>query len=398
MEALAVYCDEDSNTMQLVQKIQSSNCSAAIFQKIMDHILVREQGKVVNGFKERCSRDYPEFDDWNCVYSAQEQLTRLINYVLFEDVFFEAYSNDCLPRELVQEYSECVTSFIKDHPFIHMFDRANKTSVDFTGPAFRDYVLARLMTELRTSDDCDEYAQSYFGDHCEHTRFPSQLYFDLYEYYSGHSMRTNHFKYLYDAFKSKERTKFESSVTVEQADNDTVVVFRQEMTSRNRDSHEVEFYVVDSESPLEIIQLSNGYIDVNTDVILGSSKKDVIISNSTIKCKKLCIHSENIMLTADSEDGVMLVCSEGIDTSKCPAAKFDVRVEEDSFLRISSPDVGDWYKLRKYAYTLDDESALDATKFEHAVRAILKYFRKDRKDAPGKHREYIVFVIVGKAR
>lgn len=397
LEALAVYCDEDSNTMQLVQKIQSSNCSAEIFQKIMDHILIREKGKVVNGFKERCSRDYPEFDNWDCVYSVEEQLTRIINYVLFEDVFFDAYTTDGLPRELVQEYCECVTSFIKDHPFVHMFNRANRPSVDFTGPAFRDYVLARLMTELRTSDDCDEYAQSYFGDHCEHARFPSQLYFDLYEYYSNHSMRMNHFKYLYDAFKSKEQTKFASSVSIEQADTETVVVFRQETTSKNQNLHEVEFAIIDRDSPLEIVQLNNGYIDVDTDVILRATKKDVIISNSTLKCKRLILQSENIMLAADSEEGVLLACSEGIDTSRCPTAKFDIRIEEGSSLRVSSPDVNDWYKLRKYAYVLDDESELDATKFEHAVRAILKYFRKDRKDAPGKHREYIDFVIVGKS-
>lgn len=397
LEALAVYCDEDSNTMQLVQKIQRSNCSAEIFQKIMDHILVREKGKVVNGFKERCSKDYPEFEDWDSVYSEQEQLIRIINYVLFEDVFFDAFSNDNLPKELIPEYRECVISFIKDHPFVHMFDRTNKPVIDFTGPAFRDYVLARLMTELRTSDDCDEYAQSYFGEHCEHARFPSQLYFDLYVYYSKQSMRMNHFKYLYDAFKSKERTKFASSVSIEQVDTETCVVFRQETSEKNHDLHEVEFFVVDSNSPIEIIQLNNGYIDVTADVILGSAKKDVIISNSTIKCKKLLIQSENVMLTADSEDGMLIACSGGVDTSRCPTAKFDIRVDEASSLRISSPDVNDWYKLRKYNYVLDDESDLDATKFEHAVRAILKYFRKDRKDAPGKHKEYIDFVIVGKS-
>lgn len=398
LEALAVYCDEDSNTMQLVQKIQRSNCSAEIFLKIMDHILIREQGKVVNGFKERCSRDYPEFGNWNCVYSVQEQLTRIINYVLFEDVFFDAYITDGLPRELIQEYRECVTTFIKDHPFVHMFNRSNRPSIDFTGPAFRDYVLARLMTELRTSDDCDEYAQSYFGDHREHARFPSQLFFDLYEYYSNHSMRMNHFKYLYDAFKSKERSKFASTVSIEQADTETVIVFRQDSTTKNHDLHEVEFSIADMDSPLEIVQLNNGYIDVDTDVILGAANKDVIISNSTLKCKKLILQSESIMLTADSEEGLLLACSEGIDTSRCPTAKFDLRIEKYSSLRVSSPDVNEWYKLRKYAYVLDDESELDVTKFEHAVRAILKYFRKDRKDAPGKHREYIDFVIVGKSQ
>lgn len=395
LEALAVYCDEENNTMQLLQKIQKASCSAEIFQKIMEHILVREKGKVVNGFKERCSREYPEFDGWNCVYSEEEQLIRIINYILFEEIYFDAFSNDTLPRELASGYRECVISFLKDHPFLHMFSRGNEPRIDFTGPAFRDYVLARLMTELRTCDDCDDYAQNYFGEHSEHARFPSQLYFDLYEYYSNHSMCMSHFKFLYDAFKAKERAQFMSSVTIEQADEETVVVFRQEAATKKQHMHEVILNVIDQDSPLEVVQLNNCYIDVDTEVVLGAAKKDVIISNSTIKCKKLHIHSESIMLSADSAEGILLSTKEGIDASKCSSAKFDIRVENGASIHISSPDINSWYKLKKYAYELDDETDIDVTKFEHAVRAILKYFRKDRKDAPGKHHEYIDFVVVG---
>ena len=397
LEALAIYCDEENNTMQLVQRIKNSSCSAEIFIKIMDHILLREQGKVINGFRERCIANYPEFQNWGCVYSAQEQLVRIINYILLGEIYFEAYQNDELPQELLSEYKECVMTFLKDHPFVHMFDHADVASVDFTGPAFRDYVLARLMTEFRADDDCDEYAQSYFGEHCNHARFPSQLYFDLYENYSNGNIKAQHFQYLYEAFKAKEREKFTSSVSVEQVDKEVVFVFNQDSAAKVNAVREVEFTAADVNQPLRIIQFNNGYIDVDFDVILGSDKQDVIISNSTIKCRKIIIEAENVMLTADSGSEMLIVSKEGIDVSRRPQAKFDVRVEDTDVLRISTPDIKNRYKLMKYAYTLDDETELDPTKFEHAARAILKYFRKDRKDAPGKHREYIDFVIVGKS-
>lgn len=395
LEALAVFCNEENNTIQLVQKIQKANCSAEIFQRIMEYILVREQKKVINGFRERCIEEYPDFDDWDCVYSQQEQLIRLINYVLFDEIDLDVYSNPQLPRELLREYHECVGTFLKDHPFIHMFEKNTVPNADFTGPAFRDYVLARLMTDKQIGEDCDDYAQCYFCDHCQNVRFPSQLYFDLYEFNAGNFIRLPHFKYLYDAFKSKERTKFASSVSVEQVDNEIFCTFRQDSATRVRGVHETEFCAQDISEPLQLIQISNGYIDVDSDIILGSPKEDVIISNSSIKCRRLIIQSSSVMLIAETNCETLLACSEGIDASGCPNAKFEIRVDRDDLLKISSPDINDWYKLRRYQYDLEDETQLDVTKFGNAVWAILKHFRKHRKDAPGKHKEYIDNIIVG---
>ena len=395
LEALAVYCDEENNTIQLVQKINRAQCSAEIFQKIMDYILDREQKKVINGFKERCAEEYSDFTNWDCVYSCQEQLIRLINYVIFNDIDQDVYANDELPNELLREYHECFTPFLKDHPFIHMFEHSEVPKADFTGPAFRDYVLARLMTDQEIGTDCDDYAQCYFSEHSSNVRFPSQLYFDLYDFYANRSMRSSHFKYLYDAFKSKERTKFASAVSIEQVEDEVFCTFRQDSAARVDNIHETEFSVDDVGEPIQIIQMNNGYVDVDSDIILGSTKEDVIICNSVIKCRKLLVASSNVMLTAESGGGILIACAEGIDRTHCQNAKFDIRVATDELLRISTPDINDWYKLRKYHYDLEDESKLDVTKFENAVRAILKYFRKHRKDAPGKHREYIDNVIVG---
>lgn len=394
LEALAVFCDEENNTMQLVQKISKANCSAEIFQRIMDYILDRERNKVINGFRERCIDDYPDFKEWDNVYSSQEQFIRLINYVLFNEVDLSVFENNDLPRELLTEYYACVSSFLKDHPFLHTFERFGVPRIDFTGPAFRDYVLAHLMTDESLSGDCDDYAQWYFADRQKNVRFPSQLYFDLYEFNAKGNMKLSHFKYLYDAFKSKERTKYVSYVSVEQIDNRIYCTFRQDNANKVTEYKEVEFCAEDTSGTLQLIQFSNGYIDVDIDVVLGSEKEDVILSNTMIKCRKLCVHSANVMLVAEEGSELLLICEEAIDTSKCPSAKFDLRVDRKELLKIAIPEIGSWYKLRDYECLLEDESDLDMAMFGNATWAILKHFRKHGKDAPGKHREYIENIVV----
>ena len=44
---------------------------------------------------------------------------------------------------------------------------------------------------------------------------------------------------------------------------------------------------------------------------------------------------------------------------------------------------------------LDDVQDVDTTKFEYAVKTILKYFRKHGKDAPGRYQDFIQNIIIG---
>lgn len=395
LEALAVFFSEETNTMQLIQRIENSRSSAEIFVRIIDYIVEREQKKVINGFQQRCSSEYPDFGEWECVYSPQEQFIRIINYTMFNEIDSDVFINEELPAELQREYNECIKDFIKDHPFIHHFDKGSGPVVDFTGPAFRDFTLARLMTDMESGNDADDYAKMYFADHKHNTRFPSQLYFDLYVFFSDMHIRINHFKFLYDAFKAKERTRSESSVVIEQADDEMYFVFNQSTGGAGCDNVSVELIAsVDCES-LEINQLRNAYIDIDISIIVGNPDEDVIIDNSSIKCSKLIINTPNIMLASSSDHPMLIACKEKIDSTHSPNVKFDIRSTSDTDIKISIPDIDEWFKLRKYRYDLESTSELDITKFENAIRNILKPFRKHKKDAPGKHRDYIVNIVVG---
>jgi len=358
LEALAVFFDEENNTMQLLQQTEDATNSTEIFIKIMKRILDRERQKVVNAFRERCFADYPEFTEWETVYTETEQMVRLAYYLIFDSTEYDNYLLE-LPRELSAEYGQSIQSFLKDHPFIHSFEGVNVYN-DFTGPAFRDYVLARLMT----MDGYDEFAKEYFSAHRGKTRFPSQLFFDFYQYFASRVTQSSHFPYLYDAFKSKETSNTISSVSIEQVDDSFYCNFVHEKIKAkgNNRKDETEFMMSAKAESICVSQLNNAYIDISEDLILGMQSEDVIISNSVVKCKRLLLKAPCVMLTAYPPQGTLIACSEGIDASMCPSAKFEVRTDNRDLLKISAPDIKGWFKLLPYSYKLEDETELDVAK------------------------------------
>lgn len=391
LEALAVYFREGSNDIHLLHQTASSGNSTDIFNEIMERILKREQSKVINGFREKCQKDYPNFDQWDIVYSIEEQVKRLANFLIFNSTDYNDFVLEDLPRELSAEYGEIIESFLKAHPFVRISEKNGAVCADFTGPAFRDYVLAKMMT-MDDSDDYDMYAQEYFQEHSESSRVPSQLFFDFYHYFSPHEMKKSHFTYLYDAFKSKEKSDTISGVSIEQVDQGFDVIFSYYKGNHNDSTC---FLMLPCDEPLTITQLNNAYIDISEDIVLGKNDEDIIVSNSTIKCKTLILKSHCVILSAYDDEKILISCESGINSSACPNVKFEIRIDIPEHLKISSPDIKSWFKLQSYAYVLEDDNNIDIIRFENAVKTILKHFRKHGKDAPGRHYEFIKNVIVG---
>ena len=391
LEAIAVFTSDEANTMSLLQKIGTTANSTEVFCKIIEHIIIREAGKVQNGFREKCQRDYPEFNAWTDVYTGEEQMVRLISLLTCDSIAYSDYPIECLPRELSVEYMEAYSGFIKEHPFIKYTEKNGSVICDFAGPAFRDYVLAKLMT----MQNYDMFAQEYISMFQGCARFASQLFFDFYALFSQGKMKKSHFLHLYDAFKSKETAKISSAVLLEETDEGIYCRFTQ---TGQKSKEQTEFYLDADSEPIAVNQLNNVYMDVNCDVVLGGNNEDAAITNSTVKCRQLILASQAVMITAQEEGGTVLIAREGINATKCPTAKIELRVEDDSLLKVDIPDINSWFKLRKYKYTFENESDIDITRFENAMKSILKYFRKHGKDAPGRHYEYINNVVVGNSK
>ena len=391
LEALAVFISGETNTMSLLQKIGTTENSTEVFCKIIEYIIDRETGKVQNGFRERCQGDYPEFSAWEEVYSNEEQMVRIVSLLTCDSVEYDDYPLANLPRELSVEYVDSLSGFIKEHPFIRSFERNDSIICDFAGPAFRDYVLAKLMT----MKDYDIFAQEYISMYQGCARFASQLFFDFYSLFSGGLMKKSHFTHLYDAFKAKETSKIQSSVSVEEVGDVIYCTFSQ---IRQKKKEVTDFSIIADAEPITINQLNNVYMDVNCDIVFGGNNEDAAITNSAIKCNRIVLASQAVMIVAQKDDGTILIARNGIDATKCPNARIELRVDSDSLLKVDIPDINNWFKLRKYKYIFESESDFDIPRFENAVKSILKYFRKHGKDAPGRHYEYINNIIVGSSK
>lgn len=389
LEALAVYFIDEPNTMRLLQHTQDSTNA---FCQIMKYILDREKDKVVQGFKQRCQREFPSFDNWDILYSEEEQIKRIADYLIFNSTDYNNCKLD-LPNELAAEYGELIESFLKDHPFMRISARENTFEVDFAGVAFRDYVLSKLMN----MSGYDYYAQEFFSNRKDGVRCPSSLFFDFYRNFSQENTKNSHFQYLYESFKAKEVADSLTSINIEEDENAVYYCFESVIVKKSGPIIRVEFEAPSTkEMGLTIKQINNAYIDVLGDVILESGEnEDVTINNSTIKCRKILLCASNIMLIGEKPGETLLAPAEGFEIKRTGIPKFEIRTDVEESIKISSPDIHNWYKLSQYEYNLSDESSLDLTKFENAVKNILKYFRKHGKDAPGRHFEFIKNIIIG---
>ena len=389
LEALAVYFIDEPNTMKLLLHTQDSTNA---FCQIMKYILDREKAKVVGGFKQRCQKEFPSFDNWEILYSEEEQIKRIAYYLIFNSTDYDNCRLD-LPNELAAEYGELIESFLKDHPFIRVSAKENSFEPDFAGVAFRDYVLAKLMN----ISEYDDFARELFANRKDGVKCPSSLFFDFYRNFSQGHTKNSHFQYLYESFKAKEVADSFTYISIEEYDNNVYYCFESAFVKTSNPFINVEFVAPSTtEIGLTIKQINNAYIDISGDVILESGdNEDVTINNSTIKCRKILLCTSNIMLIGEKPGETLLAPAEGFEIKGTGIPKFEIRTDTSDSIKISSPDIHNWYKLSQYEYNLLDESSLDLTKFENAVKNILKHFRKHGKDAPGRHFEFIKNIIIG---
>lgn len=374
LEALARLYDPKANTAHLIQKAATSENSTALLDTVMQDILTREQGKVVQAFRRRCAERFSEFSDWDSVFPPDEQLIRLAYYLVFGEL--GGACTTPMPSELAAEYESCVETFFPSHPFL-----AEGATINFAGPAFRDYTLARLML----MDGYDSFASELLS--VGNTLSP--MFFDFYALYAEHSIPTaDHFRHLYLSFKSKETLDTLSQIVVSQEGTRLSCTF---MHQRADHTPQVTSLTLRSTSALSVPSLTNVELDVDCDVVLGVKNEDVVLQAAVISCRRLIINAPSLWIGENCQ----IVCDKPIDANRFPNVRLHLPDTGDPSIKLSIPDLGRWYFLKPFMVVGDTAAPCDLLQFESAVRRILHPFRKHGKDAPGKHREYIENVAVG---
>lgn len=397
LEAISTHIKAFPNRQKMISELANQKDCVNIIMKIMDDLLDREQTeKVIPAFKERCAVSHPEFSDWEKVYSPKEQLVRVIYYILFQDCSYKNYELNFLPPQLVSEYQSVIESFLPQHPFIRHTAETNgiERPIDFTGPAFRDYALAKIIL----NDEYEALADMYFDYSQSQSHFPSQIFFDCYMKISGNKILPSHISYVYDSFRAKatvyERPYLECTEipASDSEDSKCLAVFgmvANKKCSLKRDDCLAEIHLTGA--PLKFEQLSFVTIDApDVDVYLGKSNVDCQICNSSVICRKLKFCTQNISIESYEPESCLLVPHEGfigdgaiIDTSKAQT------------LKVNAPNLNNYYAFIPYSYDFDDVSNFDIIKFIHAVHCILIEFRTHRKDTLAKTADRIEHVTVG---
>ena len=396
LEAISAHIKESPNRQKLISELANQKDCAAIIMKIMDDLLNREQAeKVIPAFKERCAATHPEFSEWEKVYSPEEQLVRIIYYILFQDCKYSNYELDFLPPQLVNEYQGVLEAFLPQHPFIRNSVENNGLSkkIDFTGPAFRDYTLTKIIL----NEEHEASADLYFDVLQSQSYFPSQIFFDCYMRISEKTIQPKHISYVYDSFKAKatayERPYLECSEipASETEDSKCLAVFG--MIPGKKKAIKREDYIAEirmTGEPIAFDQLISVSIDApSIDVYIGKKGVDCRIYNSSVICKKLNWGTQNISIESYKPETCLLVAHEGFAGD---GVIIDVTKADD--LKVDAENLTNYYSLIPYKYDFEDTSEFDIVKFIHAMHCILVEFRTHRKDTLAKTADRIDRVVV----
>jgi hypothetical protein len=157
LQAIATYVSSFSNYQEVQKRIGEGVLSlegAEIASSILYDLLKREQSKVVAALEKKGISQAASWTEWDQIYTPQEQLYRIMFYVL-KDPNATGLEIDSLklPEWLVDHYLQCLNSFLPNHPFLKNYS--------FTGPAFRDFTLANLLksSEINFQSEARSYME-----------------------------------------------------------------------------------------------------------------------------------------------------------------------------------------------------------------------------------------------
>ena len=387
LEAIAAHITEISNTARLLSALRERANETSLIQKIMDNLLEREQQKFTAAFRVRIAGHEDKVSDWDAIYSKDEQLVRILNYILFGKNNFADYPVNSIPPIFIDEYIQTIDLFLPQHPFIQntFKDRSDSSKIDFAGPAFRDYCLAYLILNEKFEASAELYYQSEASD----AHFPSQLFWNHYIDLNDGRIKSKHFSYLTEAYKSKTSIGCQTYLDLNQDEEGTIATFRIESEKETIDCISLDVEV--DNNTFIFGNLSNTSIQIDGTVVLGQND-NIHITDSTIFCNELVIDAKSLHI-ASYAPCITTICSKQ-DVSNRRATPLNIVITATNEIQVDIPNIFEFPKLSRFKKSLITEDSLDIYSFVHGLRRIFSSFRTHKKDMPARDAEKIDFVIV----
>uniref|UniRef100_UPI003FA45D9D hypothetical protein n=1 Tax=Enterocloster clostridioformis TaxID=1531 RepID=UPI003FA45D9D len=168
-----------------------------------------------------------------------------------------------VPIEYHEDYLEAINTQLPQHPFIKAKEHDNHIIYNFTGAAFRDFIIAYSLSDLVLSDFVDDYLATNIK-YC-----PSQMLFEFYGLFSANKVKGKYIPLMYNSFKSFAQLGDKISVYINEDETDCSVEFN--LMRNNKLLSVVEFKIIDLEDGICINQLSNCFVDIEGKIFVGNS-------------------------------------------------------------------------------------------------------------------------------
>jgi len=391
LQAIATHITEISNTSALLSDLKDNSDEVFLINNVMENLLQREHDKLTCAFKERLQEDQIEISNWDLIYDKEEQLSRLLYYILLNDIDTSSRFFDNIPYDFIDDYVEMLKVFLPQHPFIqNAFSDGliQNPKIDFAGPAFRDYCLAYAL--LNGNDEAS--AELYYQQEAATSRFPSPLFWNHYIDLSNNHINSKHFAYVYEAYRSKTSIGSQASLDVLYDNFDSKATF-----SITKDNKMIETTTLDLDvyDYMAFDSIINTSIDADCTVSVGQ-KDNCSIENSAINCKSIILCSNTVSIQAFDPGATFINCEKEIKYNGTIPP--NVIVNNQGTIKIDFPNIFEFPKCFKYKVDLkENKDSEDIYTFIYYLRKIFSYFRTHKKDMPARDAEKIDYVVVAES-
>ena len=377
LQSIAITIFSTENTMALLNSISNTR-SVGIIREIMKHLIARETNKFKTAFITGVDDSFKVTAESMDCYSAMEQFTRVLFHILDFPIKYNDFPIDGMPVQLIDSYEEKIGMFLPQHTFI--MSTMQNSKKNFVGPAFRDYVLAHIFL----GNEYYDFAKEYISSNVSESHFPSQLFWDFYEYKCDGKAPLIHLPYLFESYKSRNKICERSTLTISAHDGQGVALFETfDVTSGERiDDQTFELY--DLDEVISFNKLNGVMIDGDIDVELRSVGP-FVINDSSIDCRSLKIEAGQLEINVSESFISYFMCESDVACTRSPRINPNIK----GTLKVSFPNVYNFHVLAPYKFSGVVETQDGFDSFAYNIKRIFSYFRQHKKDTLGKDWEKI---------
>jgi hypothetical protein len=382
LQAIAASLAQFTNFQEAVNSFEAAaevGAQRGLLPTLMTGLTDRERNKFVDPLRERPLPVSEPEPRWDNLYSESEQLRRIFLYLAQDEEAFEV--GTLVPSWLAPAYESALRAFFPSHPFLR--------GRDFAGPAFRDFVFANLLLD----DDLGPFVELRLE---ELSFVPTPLFADFYRLAANSVGFGRHAGFIYDSVLARfglEHASLSATISPE-GEGDTHVLT---IVPNEDESGEAAFRMdlrVSADNPLTFRQrLRNAVVNVRGPIVLGSHSQ-FELSDVEIQARTFDIQAPVLVVRAHSHQNRVLI--QAVHSVKHPS-QLRIEVRAGGELKVEWPGSNRYPWAGYHSADIFSES-LDRQGAMLALRRILIWFRRDRREDLARYRDLIDNVVVGHSK